>query len=343
MGRTFPRISKLISITIAISLTIFTTDLSSAAVKATHNKAGRVNVNVVNTILSGKGVPSASIGIDGDFYLDKTGLNLYGPKTSGKWNIPASLRGPVGPQGPVGIAGKDGLKATSSSTTGLVGPKGDTGLQGLTGIAGATGPQGATGSTGSSGGGSTGAPGSNGSNGTNGLPGAKGETGTAGSPGSNGSKGDTGTVGPSEIRVLNISGPLGVSPWVIATSSPVESVSLGFGSLQIDKSYQYTIIVTGSASSAFDPCYLGSKIAMSGTGATFSDSLEFGLGKNATSTSTTGYIFNFIHHGTATAGSDVANLTVSVIDAGGCTGRELGGITVTITAKAYIQLIGAIL
>jgi len=207
MGRTSPRISKLISITIAISLTIFTTDLSSAAVKATHNKAGRVNVNVVNTILSGKGVPSASIGIDGDFYLDKTGLNLYGPKTSGKWNIPASLRGPVGPQGPVGIAGKDGLKATSSSTTGLVGPKGDTGLQGLTGIAGATGPQGATGSTGSSGGGSTGAPGSNGSNGTNGLPGAKGETGTAGSPGSNGSKGDTGTVGPSEIRVETITFP----------------------------------------------------------------------------------------------------------------------------------------
>jgi hypothetical protein len=50
-----------------------------------------------NGILSGNGIPSASLGVNGDFYLDKTTFNLYGPKTAGNWGIPTSLIGPAGP------------------------------------------------------------------------------------------------------------------------------------------------------------------------------------------------------------------------------------------------------
>jgi hypothetical protein len=49
-----------------------------------------------NGILSGNGVPSAALGVNGDFYLDKTTYNLYGPKTAGNWGTPTSLIGPAG-------------------------------------------------------------------------------------------------------------------------------------------------------------------------------------------------------------------------------------------------------
>ena len=38
-----------------------------------------------NSILSGNSVPSAGIGMDGDFYLDLTSTTLFGPKVSGNW------------------------------------------------------------------------------------------------------------------------------------------------------------------------------------------------------------------------------------------------------------------
>lgn len=47
-----------------------------------------------NTILSGTGVPSASLGKNGDFYIDTTADNIYGPKTLGLWGLPTSLFGP---------------------------------------------------------------------------------------------------------------------------------------------------------------------------------------------------------------------------------------------------------
>ncbi|HEY8928933.1 MAG TPA: hypothetical protein VIM55_07065, partial [Mucilaginibacter sp.] len=56
-------------------------------------------------IYSGTTPPDGSIGIDGDYYLDKnTGL-FYGPKTSGAWGTPFSLVGPIGPRGNTGTAG----------------------------------------------------------------------------------------------------------------------------------------------------------------------------------------------------------------------------------------------
>ena len=42
--------------------------------------AGRSTTAVVNTILSGKGAPKSSLGINGDLYIDTRSLLIYGPK-----------------------------------------------------------------------------------------------------------------------------------------------------------------------------------------------------------------------------------------------------------------------
>jgi len=47
-------------------------------------------------IYSGNGAPATSIGVVGDFYLDKTNYALYGPKVSAGWGTPLSLQGPEG-------------------------------------------------------------------------------------------------------------------------------------------------------------------------------------------------------------------------------------------------------
>jgi hypothetical protein len=59
-------------------------------------------------IYSGTGIPSATIGVAGDYYLDKQSFLLYGPKTTAGWPTPVSLTGPAGPQGPVGPQGPQG-------------------------------------------------------------------------------------------------------------------------------------------------------------------------------------------------------------------------------------------
>jgi hypothetical protein len=54
-------------------------------------------------IFSGDGMPSPSLGNVGDYYFDRQGDLLYGPKTA-FWEPPVSLRGIPGPQGPAGTA-----------------------------------------------------------------------------------------------------------------------------------------------------------------------------------------------------------------------------------------------
>jgi hypothetical protein len=61
-----------------------------------------------NKIYSGSGAPATTIGVAGDYYLDKTNYMLYGPKTASSWGTPLSLQGPAGPQGPVGPQGPEG-------------------------------------------------------------------------------------------------------------------------------------------------------------------------------------------------------------------------------------------
>lgn len=42
-------------------------------------------------ILNGVGAPSAGLGVDGDFFLNTTNMNLYGPKTESGWGSPVDL------------------------------------------------------------------------------------------------------------------------------------------------------------------------------------------------------------------------------------------------------------
>ena len=84
-----------------------------------------------NTVLNGAGAPGALLGTNGDFYIDTSTNEIYGPKTPiGGWGSPTDLIGPTGPQGPQGVQGDVG-------PTGPQGPQGDIGP---TGPSGPTGP-----------------------------------------------------------------------------------------------------------------------------------------------------------------------------------------------------------
>jgi len=83
----------------------------------------RVEVQKGSQILSGEGIPNASLGSIGDYYLDKTTMNLYGAKTSEGWGTPLSLKGTHGQIGQNGQAGQSGqngnkiLSGTEAPTT----------------------------------------------------------------------------------------------------------------------------------------------------------------------------------------------------------------------------------
>jgi hypothetical protein len=134
---------------------------------------GSAGTNGTNgsTTLSGNGAPAASLGANGDYYLDKTNFLLYGPKTTGGWGIPMLLKGADGTQGPTGAAGKDGsiIYSGTGVPVNTIGVNGDYYLDKNTGNL--YGPK-TTGGWGS--------PlvlkGTNGTNGTNGANGTNGST-----------------------------------------------------------------------------------------------------------------------------------------------------------------------
>ncbi len=105
------------------------------------------------TVLSGVGGPAASLGVDGDFYLDINSFVMHGPKTGGQWLNSAALIGPIGPQGLPGAPGSQGPQGPPGPTglTGTPGATGPQGPQGPAGNDGAAGPAGATGATGPAG------------------------------------------------------------------------------------------------------------------------------------------------------------------------------------------------
>ena len=93
--------------------------------------AGRTNKSLANTILSGKGVPTTKLGINGDFYIRTSTFQIYGPKINNRWPAPISL---IGPTGSAGSDGKQGDRGSSSSgATGSKGEKGEKGDKGDTG------------------------------------------------------------------------------------------------------------------------------------------------------------------------------------------------------------------
>lgn len=61
------------------------------------------------TVLNGTGAPGAGLGSNGDFYIDLSTYDIYGPKTAGAWGSPTSLKGPAG-------AGSGDVTGPASST-----------------------------------------------------------------------------------------------------------------------------------------------------------------------------------------------------------------------------------
>jgi hypothetical protein len=203
------RTSILLVLVIATSLFI------PHSIAATKPKAaGRTSTAVINTVLNGKGAPSNSLGINGDFYIDTRSLLISGPKASGKWPTARSLQGANGTNGTDGRNGNDAKSVSTASTVaGPVGPQGERGEKGSDGVSGSSGAAGAAGVAGATG--ATGPVGPAGS-GSTGAQGPTGSTGSNGAPGINGARGETGTVGPSEVTVgtlnfPNISGSVGSS------------------------------------------------------------------------------------------------------------------------------------
>ena len=266
---------SLVAIAIAFSLAI--TPSAIAAQKTSAKAAGRSTTTVVNTILSGAGVPAKTIGIDGDFYIDTKNANLYGPKTKGVWKITTSLKqvdtksvttvigepGSIGDRGPQGEKGDKGATGEKGAT-GATGPQGLTGVTGATGSIGATGAKGNDGATGATGAtgltGAVGATGPAGPTGATGLTGSIGATGPAGPTGATGAqgiqgvKGDTGTAG--SVGATGATGPAGISvsyfvdlgTWTLSTNQSVgTSDSNSFGNLDTG-SYTFEIMVDGNFS-----------------------------------------------------------------------------------------------
>jgi hypothetical protein len=70
-----------------------------------------------NTILSGDGVPSMTLGNPGDFYLELDSLALYGPKTAAGWGSQVKLQGAAGTNGQTGAQGPGAIVDTFSVKT----------------------------------------------------------------------------------------------------------------------------------------------------------------------------------------------------------------------------------
>ena len=170
-----------------------------------------------NAILSGKGVPDASLGKVGDYYLDLSGVNLYGAKTAEGWGNPISLRGLKGDKGNDGQNGIDapvpnikggywyiGETNTGIKAEGKDGSNGSNGSNGTNGKDGKDGKDGITPTISADGywvvnGQKTdikakGTDGTNGQNGSNGTNGKDGKDGTNGKDGKDGKDGVTPTI-----------------------------------------------------------------------------------------------------------------------------------------------------
>jgi len=316
------------------------------AVAATKPKAaGRSSTAVINTVLNGKGAPSKSIGIDGDFYIDTRSLLISGPKTKGKWPAARSMQGANGTNGVNGANGSDGKNgsdakniSTASTVAGPVGPKGEPGANGSDGANGsrgsdgsngANGSVGATGATGPAGSGATGAAGASGTNGTNGSNGANGTDGVTGASGATGARGETGTAGLPEVADIVI------PTWTLQTATAYGfATSIGFGELKAGKSYQISILLWGTTNSVDSP-YGIELLTSSGIGPSYFYTVS---PYRYAMTSTTSYKYGFSIMGTLVVGDADVSLSVKVIGSAGDTTAK----PMVMTGKALITLVGQV-
>lgn len=82
---------------------------SPFSLKGATGSTGATGANGTNgaTINSGIVAPDASIGANGDYYLNTTTYLFYGPKVGGAWPAPVSLKGPKGDPGTANVIYSD--------------------------------------------------------------------------------------------------------------------------------------------------------------------------------------------------------------------------------------------
>jgi hypothetical protein len=294
------RVSKVVIAVVLVSLLIPTNT----------NAAGRAS-DVVNTIRSGSGVPSVSLGTDGDFYIDLKSMNFYGPKKNKRWPLPVSLRGPIGAIGPSGVDGKNGAAASATAgTTGIAGAKGDAGATGATGSTGATGAAGPAGSN-------------------TGTAGPKGDVGSTGSTGAAGPKGDTGTAGA--IQQINL------PQWTLSTGEAgTGAESSAFASLSAGKKYTFTILVFGKASTGLSSFRTYPELKVSDLSATMSYEFSYSFAPSSDGLQDFNRI-SFVITGSISVTTS-SSFLVLVKDVKGTSGAS----AITFSGKAYIQEVGSI-
>ena len=350
-----------------IATQISATASSGAALGKTFKAAGRTTSAIPTMLLSGSGTPSASVGINGDFYIDTKTFNLFGPKANGKWPVPINLKGPTGLMGPQGVDGKTGSTGSVSvgsagdtgaqGETGATGATGEKGDKGETGATGATGERGATGASGGSGAtgaqgptgaqggsgatgsiGATGATGSAGTAGVNGTNGTNGSIGATGAQGAQGLKGDTGTVGstgsagPSNAYYISVGAfTLNSSAWPSSAGSP------SIGTLEANKNYVFDVILKGKIANSVTSKYFGLTSSCSSGLATLNAnyvvSESFDVISELASHS---YVFHVI--GTVAMGNSAGSLAFTIIDLQGVSGAN----AMVFSGSAVIQLVGSI-
>ena len=246
-------------LTVALVTSLAILPSAIAGEKINNKAAGPSPTTVVNTILSGSGVPAKTLGINGDFYIDTKNLNLYGPKTKGVWKVSTSLRSRdvpvvanvIGESGAMGQTGAKGATGDKGAT-GASGPQGTPGIQGLTGLIGTTGLAGATGLTGAAG--AAGVAGAKGETGTQGVQGLKGDVGTqgiqgakgdTGSQGIQGVKGDTGTTGSQGDAGVSVSKFATVPLTTLATGADGSTSSSIFFTADSNGNYTFEVLISG--------------------------------------------------------------------------------------------------
>ena len=232
------RILALLITPLLITGNLTTSAQANPLKKSTISKAGRVVTPGINTLLSGKGAPKSTKGIDGDFYIDTNNMNIYGPKTNNKWPAPVPLKGAPGTNGTNGSNGATGATGAKGTST-----TGSDGAPGAPGAPGATGPSGAPGSTGPAGSGSPGAAGSNGASGSNGTNGTNGSPGSIGATGPKGETGTVGLTGPAG----SYSSSMGLLTFTTMIGSSSSTSIKDFGSFVSGKNYVVQLLLHGVA------------------------------------------------------------------------------------------------
>jgi hypothetical protein len=336
-----------VAITLITSLAILPSAI--AGDKASNKAAGPSPTTVVNTILSGAGVPSKTLGINGDFYIDTKNLNLYGPKTKGVWKVATSLKSKdvpvvtnvIGESGAMGQTGAKGATGDNGAT-GATGPQGVPGIQGLTGLIGTTGVAGAVGLAGAAGtpgvAGAKGDAGATGAKGDAGATGAKGDPGVAGAKGETGTtggKGDTGGAGAQGVAGISVAKFVTLPSATLAITTGDNATSQTFFTADTDGNYTFEVIVAGVVNSS-DSFNLNAEIVVGNSAITNQFAIAASANSFANKISGRQYGFTVI--------GAVANVSAGAIFALRITNEfpVSGGTSITFTGRALVNKVGSI-